>query len=90
MLRCLITTFMLPIIDVLIGFTIGLHIDCIKRQIGNHQTDIIQWPIYLNYTYIIAILLFFLNLILISFEPKNNIFYAFIDYAHDLWQLIVK
>ena len=40
--------------------------------------------------YIIAILLFFLNLILISFEPKNNIFYAFIDYAHDLWQLIVK
>ncbi len=90
MLRCLITTSMLPIIDVLIGFTIGLHIDCIKRQIGNHQTDIIQWPIYLNYTYIIAILLFFLNLILISFEPKNNIFYAFIDYAHDLWQLIVK
>lgn len=84
-LRCLVMKQLLPIMDVLIGFTVGLHIVCFKEQTGNHQTDIKMHPLYFSYIYIIAVLLFDICLILLSYEPSLNIFYAFKTMGVDLW-----
>ena len=88
MMRCLVTSSLLPIMDVIIGFTIGLHIVCFKEQIGNHQTDINQFPLWFSYIYIFSVWLFDISLLLMSFLPKTNIFLAFRNFAHDLWLLI--
>ena len=85
MFRCLVETSMLPIIDVIIGFTFGLHAVCIKEQTGNHQPDINRHPLFFSYIYIFTILLFDLCLILLSYEPSLNIFYAFKTMGVDLW-----
>ena len=84
-LRCLVEPGFLPIMDVIIGFTIGLHAVCFKEDTGNYQTDITRHPLAFSYIYIFAILLFDLSLILMSYEPQSNIFYAFKDYAVHLW-----
>lgn len=84
-LRCLVVTSLLPIMDVLIGFTVGLHFICFKEQTGNHQTDIQNHPLYFSYIYIISVLLFDICLILLSYEPSLNIFYAFKTLGIDLW-----
>ena len=49
---------LLPIMDILIGFTAGLHIVCFKEQTGNYQPDINRHPLFFSYTYIIVVLLF--------------------------------
>lgn len=85
LLRCIVTTSMLPIMDVLIGFTAGLHIVCFKEQTGNYQTDITSHPLFFSYTYIITVLLFDITLILLSYEPSLNIFYAFKTLGINLW-----
>lgn len=84
-LRCIVENGYLWIMDILIGVTIGLHAICIKEQIGNHQTDITKYPIVFSYIYIFSVLLFDISLILISYQPKLNIFYAFKEYAVHLW-----
>lgn len=87
MLRCLVTsTSLLPIIDVLIGFTAGLHIVCFKEQTGDFQSDITNFPRGFSYTYIFAIWVFDICLLLLSFEPSLNIFYAFKTMGVDLWR----
>lgn len=84
-LRCLVVKSLLPIMDILIGFTVGLHFICFKEQTGNHQLDITNHPLFFSYIYIIAILLFDICLILLSYEPSLNIFYAFKTLGVDLW-----
>lgn len=88
MMRCLVTPSLLPIMDVIIGFTIGLHIVCFKEQIGNHQPDINQFPLWFSYIYIFSVWLFDISLLLISCLPKTHIFLAFRNYAQDVWHLI--
>lgn len=85
MFRCIVEPSMLPIIDVLIGFTAGLHIVCFKEQTGNYQTDIKSHPLFFSYLYITTVLLFDICLILLSYEPSLNIFYAFKTLGVDLW-----
>lgn len=87
-LRCLVMKSLLPIMDVLIGFTAGLHIVCFKEQTGNYQPDINRHPIFFSYTYIIVVLLFDISLILLSYEPTLNIFFAFKTMGVDLWAAI--
>lgn len=86
--RCLVNSTFLPIIDIFIGFSIGIHIVCFIEQTRNYQPDINQYPLYFSYVYILSIWLFDISLILYSFLPKTNIFLAFRTYALDLWNLI--
>lgn len=50
--RCFIKEDTFPICDVLIGVSICFHYYCFGTQIGNHQTDINQYPIVFSYFYI--------------------------------------
>lgn len=84
-LRCMIIPVYYPIIDIMIGFTVGLHIICFKEQTGDHQTDINRFPHWFSYSYILGILIFDVCLILISYEPSLNIFYAFKTLGMDFW-----
>lgn len=88
MLRCIIISDYYPIIDVLIGFSLGLHIVCIKDQTRRDQTDINQFPLWFSYIYICSVWLFDCSILLISFLPQMNIFLSFRNYAIDAWQLI--
>ena len=88
--RCLVANPLLPIIDIIIGFTIGLHFVCFKEQTGNHQPDITSYPLFFSYIYIIMVLLFDICLILLSYEPSLNIFYAFKTLGVDLWNDIAS
>lgn len=90
MLRCLVQIPMLPIIDVLIGITIGLHVTCFKEQTSRKQPDINRHPLAFSFVYIITILLFNLCLILLSYEPSLNIFYAFKTMGVDLWNIVAS
>lgn len=50
--RCFVKEDTIPIYDVLIGMSICFHYYCFSTQIGNHQTDINQYPIVFSYFYI--------------------------------------
>lgn len=58
--------------DILIGCTLCFHFYCFKTQIGNHQTDINQYPLLLSYTYIITSWLMVFCIIVPSFFPNMN------------------
>lgn len=88
MLRSIIIPTYYPIIDLVIGFTIGLHIVCFKEQTGNYQPDIQKFPLWFSYSYIAAILVFITCLLLTAFLPTVNIFTAFKVFALDLWQYL--
>lgn len=83
--RCLVMKPLLPIMDIFIGFTVGLHFVCFKEQTGNYQPDIKGHPLFFSYIYIFTILLFDICLILLSYEPSLNIFYAFKTLGVNLW-----
>ena len=87
MIRSLVVKDYLPIIDIIIGFTLGLHGVCFKEQIGNHQPDINQYPLWFSYIYIISVWLFNVSLLLMAYLPKMNFFLVFRSYALDLFQL---
>ena len=86
--RCMVKTPMMPIIDILIGFTVGLHFICIKEQTRSNQPDLTRNPLYFSYIYIITIWLFDICLILLSYNTSSNIFYAFKTMGVDLWGVI--
>lgn len=52
--RCFVKEDTLPVCDVLIGMSICFHYYCFSTQIGNHQTDINQYPIVFSYFYIVT------------------------------------
>lgn len=87
MLRCLVAQPFMPIIDTLIGFSVGLHLVCFSEQTRNYQTDINQFPLWFSYIYIQSVWLFDISLIFIAYIPKSNIFIAFRTYALDVWNM---
>lgn len=88
LLRCLCVASLLPVMDIIIGFTIGLHLTCWATQTGTHQSDITDQPAWFSYLYIGSIQLFNLALLLMSFLPGKNIFLAFREFGIDIWQFI--
>lgn len=88
MLRCLVAKTFFPIIDVIIGFSIGLHIVCFTEQTRSSQTDINQFPLWFSYVYILSVWLFDISIILLTYIPKSNFFLAFKNYALDIWSII--
>lgn len=88
MWRCIIIPEYYPIVDVLVGVTIGVHIVCIIEQTHRNQTDISQFPIFFSGTYICSVWLFDCSILLLSYLPGSNIFMVFWRCALDLWHLI--
>ena len=86
MLRCIIIPDYYPIIDVLIGFTIGLHFICFKEQTGSFQPDIQRYPLWLSFSFIASMLIFDISLILTSYLPDVNFFGAFKTFGIDFWK----
>lgn len=60
------------IFDILIGMTLCFHYYCFKTQIGNHQTDINQYPLSFSYFYIATAWIINLCIILVSLFPNMN------------------
>jgi len=60
------------IFDIIIVCTLCFHFYCFKTQIGNHQTDINQYPLLLSYSYIITSWLIVFCLIIPAFFPNMN------------------
>lgn len=60
------------IFDIFIGITLGFHFFCFKNQIGNHQTDINQYPILFSYFYISLSWLLVFCIVVPSFFPNMN------------------
>lgn len=58
--------------DILLGMTMCFHFYCFKTQIGNHQTDINQYPLFFSYFYIVTAWVVNLCIILPSFFPNMN------------------
>lgn len=85
--RCLVNAAFLTIMDVLVGFSIGLHLVCFAEQTRKYQPDINQFPLWFSYIYIVSIWLFDISLLLISYLPNSNIFFIFKKYALDLWNI---
>lgn len=79
-IRCLLDYHDLWIYDMLIGFTICFHIYCFKYQIGNHQTDINQYPLLFSYWYIILFWVINICIIAVAFFPKYNLYTSFWRY----------
>lgn len=60
------------IIDIIIVSTLCFHFYCFKTQIGNHQTDINQYPLLLSYSYILTSWLLVFCIIIPAFFPNMN------------------
>lgn len=77
--------------DIVIGMTACFHYFCFKTQIGNHQTDINQYPLVFSYFYIITAWLINLCIILPSFFPNmNGRGYAEPLYHYGVWSSIYR
>lgn len=88
MFRCIVIPEYYFIIDILIGFSIGVHLICFKEQTGSHQTDIQSYPIWLSYSFIASLLIFDISLILTAYLPSVNFFRAFVIFGTDFWKYI--
>lgn len=60
------------IFDIIIGCSLCFHFYCFKTQIGNHQSDINQYPLFLSYSYILTSWLIVFCLIISAFFPNMN------------------
>lgn len=89
MLRCLCNTSMLPVMDILLGVSLGLHFTCFREQTGNHQIDISSFPLWFSYTYIVHFWLFHAALLLHCLKPDANIFLAFRVFCMDFFDVLV-
>lgn len=89
MFRCMVNSEFLPIIDVFIGFSIGIHLVCFIEQTRNYQPDINQFPLWFSYIYILSVWLFDISTVLMTYIPNSNFFLVFKTYAIDIWNLII-
>lgn len=87
--RLMIKNECLPIIDVVIGFSLMFYFGCWKKDTRADQTDLQVCGVFLSYLYIITFLLFNISLIIYSLsggttEPMN-IFGAIAQYFTQTW-----
>ena len=94
--RLMIKNECLPIIDVVIGFSLMFYILCWKKDTRRDQSDIRLCGVFLSYLYIITFLLFNISLIIYSVsggisEPLNiieAIKHYFIQAWNDIMMLV--
>lgn len=70
--RCIAAYNHLWICDLCIGMTLCFHYYCFKTQIGNHQTDINQYPLSFSYLYIVTAWVINICIILVALFPNMN------------------
>ena len=91
--RLMIKNQCLPIIDVVIGFSLMFYFFCWKKDTRRDQSDIRLCGVFISYLYIITFLLFNMSLIIYSLsggitEPIN-IFGAIKQYFVQTWNDIL-
>lgn len=91
--RLMIKNECLPIIDVIIGFSLMFYFFCWKKDTRRDQSDILLCGVFLSYLYIITFLMFNISLIIYSLsggmsEPMN-IFGAIKHYFTQTWSDIM-
>jgi hypothetical protein len=83
----------LPIVDVIIGFSLMFYFLCWKKDTRRDQSDIRLCGIFLSYLYIITFLLFNISLIIYSvsggISQPMNIFGAIGHYFTQTWNDIL-
>lgn len=87
--RLMIKNDCLPIVDVIIGFSLMFYIFCWKKDTRSDQSDIRLCGVFLSYLYIATFLLFNISLIIYSvsggiYQPMN-IFGAIGHYFTQTW-----
>lgn len=91
--RLMIKNECLPIIDVVIGFSLMFYIFCWKKDTRPDQSDIRLCGVFLSYLYIITFLLFNMSLIIYSISGgvsnPMNIFGAIGHYFTQTWNDIM-
>lgn len=91
--RLMIKNECLPIIDVVIGFSLMFYFLCWKKDTRRDQSDIRLCGVFLSYLYIITFLLFNMSLIIYSvsggISDPMNIFGAIEHYFTQTWNDIM-
>lgn len=91
--RLMIKNQCLPIIDVLIGFSLMFYFFCWKKDTRRDQNDIRLCGVFISYIYIITFLLFNISLIIYSLSggitDPMNIFGAISHYFTQTWNDII-
>lgn len=80
LIRCFMKENILVPYDVITGMALCFHFYCFKTQIGNHQTDINQYPLVLSYSFIIINWIINLCLVLASFSSVSAMKLLEIDF----------
>ena len=87
--RLMIKNDCLPIVDVIIGFSLMFYIFCWKKDTRSDQSDIRLCGVFLSYLYIATFLLFNISLIIYSvsggISQPMNIFGAIGHYFTQTW-----
>ena len=87
--RLMIKNECLPIVDVIIGFSLMFYIFCWKKDTRSDQSDIRHCGVFLSYLYIATFLLFNISLIIYSvsggISQPMNIFGAIGHYFTQTW-----
>lgn len=87
--RLMIKNECLPIVDVIIGFSLMFYIFCWKKDTRSDQSDIRLCGVFLSYLYIATFLLFNISLIIYSvsggISQPMNIFGAIGHYFTQTW-----
>lgn len=73
------------IFDMLIGITLCFHLICFKKQTGNFQPDINQYPLAFSYLYIITAHLINFCIIWVAFFPNYHVFSSFWRMVCAIW-----
>lgn len=91
--RLMIKNQCLPIIDVVIGFSLMFYFFCWKKDTRRDQSDIKLCGVFISYLYIITFLLFNMSLIIYSLSggitDPINIFGAIKQYFTQTWNDIL-
>ena len=91
--RLMIKNDCLPIVDVIIGFSLMFYIFCWKKDTRSDQSDIRLCGVFLSYLYIATFLLFNISLIIYSvsggISQPMNIFGAIGHYFTQTWNDIL-
>lgn len=91
--RLMIKNQCLPIIDVLIGFSLMFYFFCWKKDTRCDQSDIRLCGVFISYLYIITFILFNISLIIYSLSggitDPMNIFGAISHYFTQTWNDII-
>lgn len=90
--RCFIIGSGVWLFDIFIGVSLAFHVFCFYSQIGNHQTDINQYPLHFSYMYIVLSWIINICIISVAFFPNMNdnrhygMFSSILRFVTTMWE----